>query len=376
VNFVTLASPHLGSRQHARIWTQPLTNFVTNAFLRATGKQLMLLDHRHSSDSESDDHEHSGDSEHSDSGDNDSDEEVSSSAASSVASGMHAPARPTHGSSHQAAGSSALSVPRTANSPSNSVSHLSSSGGGHGNKPITPATVNAATVARTPDAQRQSQSADALLPMDAGATAEVAREQAEAADAAMDHILAADLEEDDTPLLSHDADGAHASRGHGAQRLHSAAASHTTALPAAAAVMGDNQDMMDPTSKSKSKSSRARVTAAASEHKRTPLLVRMSRPPFITALQQFRSLKLYANVVGDLQVHFCTASILQWNPYKECGLPYADIPRLEGFPMIVDREKFRKVYAQLLHEDGIAGTHMSAVCYGMSCSAGLAVHTV
>jgi Putative serine esterase (DUF676) len=44
MNFVTLASPHVGSREHARIYSDTITNIVTPLLYGRTGRELMLID--------------------------------------------------------------------------------------------------------------------------------------------------------------------------------------------------------------------------------------------------------------------------------------------------------------------------------------------
>jgi len=44
VNFITLASPHLGSRRSQKGWLNPIINAVTRRSFSTTGRELMLED--------------------------------------------------------------------------------------------------------------------------------------------------------------------------------------------------------------------------------------------------------------------------------------------------------------------------------------------
>lgn len=81
----------------------------------------------------------------------------------------------------------------------------------------------------------------------------------------------------------------------------------------------------------------------------TPLLLRMTRGVFLAALRRFSVRRLYANISGDLQVHYCTSSIRAHNPYK--GLDNQSLPRLPKYPLIVDFKKFKEIHKHRAVED-------------------------
>jgi hypothetical protein len=72
--------------------------------------------------------------------------------------------------------------------------------------------------------------------------------------------------------------------------------------------------------------------------KSVPILVHMTREPFTTPLALFQTRLLYANICGDVQVQYSTASMQARNPYA--GVKTKTLPRLATCPHMVDRAKF------------------------------------
>jgi Putative serine esterase (DUF676) len=80
------------------------------------------------------------------------------------------------------------------------------------------------------------------------------------------------------------------------------------------------------------------------ELKSLPILVRLSRAPFVNALRRFRTRRVYANVKNDISVHFCTSGLFRRNPYKTL----AAIPQLEKYKSIVDFDTLKRDHPELL----------------------------